>query len=88
VESFVGNELELIMLVLIVFFKRKKVNFIEEGWGVSHITKHKFMVDLEIKVVLLDIIVKEGVILFKKDAKGDKLFVIGGPHNIFKKHTV
>jgi len=35
VKSFVGSELELIMLVLVVVFSReKKVNFIEEGsWG-------------------------------------------------------
>jgi formylmethanofuran dehydrogenase subunit A len=46
------------------------------------------MVDLEIKVVFLDIIVKEGVIVFKSDAKGDKRFVIDGSHNIFKKHNV
>jgi hypothetical protein len=35
VKSFVGSELELIMLVLVCcFFTRKKLNFIEEGsWG-------------------------------------------------------
>lgn len=54
------------MLVLVVvFFKRKKVNFIEEGsWGFK--AKQKLMVDLEIKVVLLDSIVKEGFNSFQE----------------------
>lgn len=65
-KSFVGSELELMMLVLVVvFFKRKKVNFIEEGsWGFK--AKQKLMVDLEIKVVLLDSIVKEGFNSFQE----------------------
>jgi hypothetical protein len=46
------------------------------------------MVDLEIKVVFLDIIVKEGVILFKSDTKGDKLFVIDGSHTTYSRSTM
>ncbi len=78
------------MLVLVVVSSReKKLISLKKGHGgVSHITKHKLMVDLEIKVVFLDGIVKEGVILFKSNTKGDKPFVIGGSHNKFKKHNV
>jgi hypothetical protein len=44
-------------------------------------TKHKLMTDLEIKVVLFNSIVNEGVILFKIDTEGDKWSVVGGSHD-------
>ncbi len=53
------------MLVLWLFSSReKKLISLKKGHGVT--TKQKLMVDLEIKVVLLDSIVKEGVNSFQE----------------------